>query len=300
MVSRIIGGLRLLSRCRKRIKIAFGQGKGKAMPETNQPAPTLPEYPPETLCQSCGKFVGAYARCPYCGATHHRRLSIRFIRIFALVVGIGGVFLIWLAARGIKAPVMKVQEIGPTNSFAYIRIEGNTTNARIYDDGGVSFTVDDGTGTIGVRAYREVGKGLQNSGRVPSPGDEVAAEGTINLRGDSIQMIVNSTEKVWVKRVTPEAVPIINLDDSYLEQKVMIEGRIVAARTFNKGSSVTLSDGTGSIDIVIWDTNRKMLGDKEQLLTEGRTVRIQGKVGKYRDKPQLELAFPSDIQEVSQ
>jgi len=270
------------------------------MPETKQPAPTLPEYPPETLCQSCGKFVGAYARCPYCGATHHRRLSIRFIRIFALVVGIGGVFLIWLAARGIKAPVMRIEEIGPTNSFAYIRIEGNTTNTRIYDDGGVSFTVDDGTGTIGVRAYREVGKGLQSSGRVPSPGDLVAAEGTINLRGDSIQMIVNSSEKVWVERVIPEAVPIINLDDSYLEQKVMIEGRIVATRTFNKGSSVTVTDGTGSIDIVIWDTNRKALGEKEKLLTEGRTVRIQGKVGKYRDQPQIELAFPADIEEVSQ
>jgi DNA/RNA endonuclease YhcR with UshA esterase domain len=269
------------------------------MMEIAKPPPTLPEFPPETLCESCGKFVGAYARCPYCGATHHRRLSIRFIRIFALVVGIGGVLLIWLAARGIKAPVMRVEEIGPTNSFAYIRIEGNNTNTRIYDDGGVSFTVDDGTGTIGVRAYRDVGKGLQTAGRVPSPGDRVAAEGTINLRGDSIQMIVNSPEKVWVERMTPEAVPIINLDDSYVEQKVLIEGRIIGTRKFNKGSSITISDGTGTIDVVIWDTNRKALGDKEKLLEEGRTVQIQGKVGKYRDKPQLELTFPSDVQEVS-
>jgi len=261
-------------------------------------AATFGGFPEETVCASCGKFVGAYPRCPYCGEKHERRMSIRFFRFFALAFSLGGVFLIWLAARGINAPLIKIKDIGPTHNFAYVRIEGENTRSRIYDDGSVAFYVDDGTETMMVRAYREVGRQLVEEGRLPGAGDRVSVEGTLNLREEFVMMIVNVPEKVRVVRVEPESTAIVNIDDSYLDHKVLMEGKIVATRKFNKGGSLTLHDGTGSLEVVIWDSNRKAFGEKERLLEEGRNVRLSGKVGKYRDKMQISLDFPGDIQEL--
>lgn len=267
-------------------------------PSPIEEASTVGDFPEETICASCGKFVGAYARCPYCGTKHGRRMSIRFFRTFALVVGIGGVFLIWLAARGIQAPLIKVKDIGPTNAFAYVRVEGENVSTRIYEDGGVMFRIDDGTGTLMVRAYADIGKKLLAEDRVPGPGDRVSAEGTLNLREDFVMMIVNVPSKVQIERTVPEVVAIANLDDDYMDEKVMVEGKVVGERKFPKGSSVTVSDGTGTIDVVVWDSNRKTFGDKERLLELGKNVAVQGKLGKFRDKLQIALAFPGDISEL--
>jgi len=202
------------------------------------------DYPEETICPSCGKFVGAYTRCPYCGSEHKLRMSIRFFRGFALIVSIGGVFLIWLAARGVKAPLIKVKDIGPMQSFAYVRVDGQNTRTRTYDDGGVGFWVDDGTGVINVRAYADTGKELVAQGRLPGPGDKVSAEGTLNFREDRVTMIVNAPEKVTVERVVPTVVAIQKLGEGDVGRKVMVEGKIVRTRTFPKGTSAALYDGT--------------------------------------------------------
>ncbi len=267
-------------------------------PDPISEASTVGDFPEETLCASCGKFVGAYARCPYCGTKHGRRFSIRFFRGFALIVGLGGTLLIYLAARGIKAPLIKIQDIGPTNAFAYVRIEGENTRTRIYDDGGVSFWVDDGTGSLMVRSYSDMGKKLLAQNRVPGPGDRVSVEGTLNLREDFVMMIVNVPTKVTIERVVPEVVAIANLDDDYMDEKVLVEGKIVGERNFPKGLSVSVSDGTGTIDVTVWESNLKMFGARKDLLELGKNVSIQGKLGKYRDKFQIGLAFPGDIKEL--
>lgn len=268
------------------------------MSTTSAPTPTLRDYPAETICPSCGKFVGAYTRCPYCGCEHKHRISIRFFRIFSIVISLGGIFLIWLAARGINAPLIKIKEISPLQSFAYVRIEGEVTRTSTYSDGGVSFVVEDTTGSLQVRAYADTGKMLLKENRVPSAGDRVSVEGTINFREDrGASMIVNVPEKVTIERVVPAAVRIADIGEKVIGRKALIEGRIIATRTFPKGSSVTVSDGTGTIEVVVWDSSRALFGEKEKLLAEGRSVSVQGKVGKYKDTLQIVLDFPGDIKE---
>lgn len=269
------------------------------MPEPQKPGSAIRDFPEETICPSCGKFVGAYTRCPYCGAEHKRRTSIRFFRIFSICMSFGGLFIIWLAARGIQAPLIHIKDIGPTNAFAYVRIEGNNTRTRLFDDGGISFWVDDGTGTLMVRAYDDIGKMLWKENRVPGAGDIVSVEGTLNLREDFVMMIINIPEKVVIERVEPELVAIVNMDDDYIDEKALVEGKIVATRKFRKGSSVTLSDGTGLLDVVIWDSNKKMMGEKAKLLSIGQNVAVQGTVGKYSDRMQINLAFPADIRKLN-
>lgn len=265
------------------------------MTDDNKNISALRDYPEETICPSCGKFVGAYARCPYCGTKHTRRISIRFFRLFSLVMAVVGVLLVWLAARGIQAPLIKIDEIMPTMAFAYVRVDGDVVNTRIYDDGGVSFRVDDGTGRLLVRAYDDIGKMLIEEDRVPSPGDSVSAEGTLQLREDFVQMIVNVPEKIGITRAPAREMSIAGLDDGKIGEKVILSGTVGGERTFSKGSSITISDGTGSIDVVIWDSIRNRFGRKEELLQPGRSVTVRGTLKEYENKLQLYIDYPGDI-----
>ena len=268
------------------------------MEEHPDHTPVQPDFPEETLCPSCGRFVGAYARCPYCGTKHGRRTSIRFFRIFSVTMAVVGVFIVWLAARGIKAPLIKIGDIMPTNAFAYVRVQGEVISSRIYDDGGVSFRVDDGTGNLLVRAYKDIGERLLETNRVPAPGDTVSAEGTLQLRPDFVQMIVNVPEKVTIlQSSTPPMTSIADLNRGMLGQRVLIQGTITKERRFTKGSSLTVADATGSIDVIVWNTVRKRFGKRGKILALGKTISVRGKLGEYRGKLQITIDFPTDITE---
>lgn len=266
-------------------------------PATHTPggrAPGAParDLPPETLCPSCGKFVGAYTRCPYCGCEHKLRMSIRFFRFFALAVSIVGLFLIWLAARGIKAPLVKVADLGPMNSFAYIRIEGENTRTSAYDDGGVNFVVDDGTGTIRVTAYAETGKALTELGRVPGPGDRVSVEGTVQFTEDRARLLVNIPEKVEVTRAATAASPAVAMEigditDAAKGTEVTVVGKVTALTKVGRGLKIELTDPTGTIDVVLWDSTRERVAALGLQIAEGKFLKVRGHVGAYQGKLQV-------------
>jgi DNA/RNA endonuclease YhcR with UshA esterase domain len=262
----------------------------------------VPDYPKETLCPSCGKFIGAYARCPYCGTKAEHRMSIRFFRFFAIAMSLGGVFVIWLVAYGVNAPLVKVDEIGPTYNFGIVRVEGKVDRTSIPPWGGLDFSVDDGTGVIRVRAYQDMAKKIIDAGRFPSEGDVVSVEGTLRLSGASRlpMMVVNVPEKIRVISSAPEApsVSISSLSRDKLNERIRVEGKFTGVRTFEKGTALTLDDGTGTLEIVVWNSDRSRLGAKEKLLSENSLVSIQGKLGEYRDKLQIVLKSPKDIKEI--
>lgn len=267
----------------------------KHMNKQNAPTPTIRDFPEETICPSCGKFVGAYTRCPYCGSEHKHRFSIRFFRIFALAVSIGGLFLIWLAARGIRAPLMLVKDIGPMNSFAYVRVEGETVRTRTYDDGGVSFWVDDGTGTLMVRAYADTGKALADQKRIPAAGDRVSAEGTLNFREDLVTMIVNIPEKVVIEKGKPLSTEISSIGPGQIGKSVEITGVVREQRGIPKGIVLLIADPSGAIDLVLWSSILQRHPGAESIVKPGTLLRIRGTVGEYREKLQVVPTAPDDV-----
>ena len=258
------------------------------------PSTPVRDFPPETLCPSCGKFVGAYTRCPYCGCEHKLRMSIRFFRFFALAVSIGGLFLIWLAARGIKAPLVKVGDLGPMNSFAYVRIEGENVRTSAYDDGGIGFVLDDGTGTIRVTAYADTGKALTELGRVPGPGDRVSVEGTVQITEDRARLLVNVPEKVRVARLaaaaaaTPAAaMEIGDVTHAAKGREITIVGKVTTRSRIPNGLKFQLTDPTGSIDVVLWESTRDRVTALGLQIEEGRFLKVRGHVGEYRGALQV-------------
>jgi len=262
------------------------------VPGSPSPGPATRDFPEETLCPSCGKFVGAYPRCPYCGCEHKLRMSIRFFRFFALAVSIGGLLLIWIAARGVKAPLVKVKDIGPMNSFAYVRVEGENTRTSAYDDGGISFAVDDGTGTMRVQAYADVGKALTAMGLVPGPGDRVSVEGTIQFTEDRVKLLVNVPEKVKVTRGEPAASKAVAMEIGDVTpaakgREIVIVGKITGLSSVGKGTKFEITDPTGTIDVVIWDSTRDRVVAPGLEPTEGQFLKVRGHVGEYQGKLQV-------------
>jgi len=262
------------------------------MKEQTASTTTIPDFPEETICPSCGKFVGAYTRCPYCGSEHKRRISIRFFRFFAIVVAFGGVFLIWLAARGINAPLIKISDIQPMHSFACVRVEGENTRTNTYDDGGMTFVVDDGTGTLRVRAYPDTGKDLVKMGRVPEPGDRVSVEGQIQFTEDRVALLINVPEKVKVERtqVKPLEAATTGIGDVTPEMKgkeVVVLGKATGVANIGKGTKLKLTDPTGSIDVVVWDSTRGRVVAPGVTLAEGKFLKVRGHVGEYEGKLQV-------------
>lgn len=278
---------------------------GSSVPTPGTPRTSHPvrDFPPETLCPSCGKFVGAYTRCPYCGCEHKHRMSIRFFRSFALAVSITGLFLIWIAARGVKAPLVKVKDIGPMNSFAYVRIEGENTRTSAYPDGGVGFVLDDGTGTIRVQAYADTGRALAAMGRVPGPGERVSAEGTIQFTGERARLLVNVPEKVVVTRdgtARPGAAPveIAEIDAGQKGKEVVIMGKVTGLSNIGKGTKMELTDPTGTIDVVLWDSVREAAAPG-LAPAAGKLLKVRGHVGEYRGRLQVVPRASGRVEETS-
>jgi len=50
-------------------------------------------------CPSCGRYVGSYEVCPYCGARVRVRISLKVLTILALILSMGGVVALYFAGK---------------------------------------------------------------------------------------------------------------------------------------------------------------------------------------------------------
>ncbi|MDD5557920.1 MAG: OB-fold nucleic acid binding domain-containing protein [bacterium] len=254
-------------------------------------AGTERQLPEETLCPSCGKFVGAYERCPYCGTELKKRMSIVFFKRAALVVAIGGLLLLWFTATRLKAPLIKVGEITPGYNNAVVEVSGKVVSARMTQEDGVSFMLDDGTGTVKCQAFRGR-RQMRESGNLPHAGDEVSVVGQIQTTdrwGTSIMINVPSNVKVKPVEVHRVAIGDITIEDK--TKLVEITGEIVSAREVRGNVFLTVGDTTGVIDVPLWKADLERIKDasyRKEITTVGREIRLAGSVDEYRGKPQVQ------------
>ena len=226
----------------------------------------LPEQAPsrdEIICPSCGRFVGALTRCPYCGASVHKRLSIRIFRYAALLLGTVGLFFLYLMVRNREIPVVKISEITPTMNFAYVRVAGRViSDTRVYREGdrvqSLGFVVDDGTGEIAVRAYRAVARELLSSNIFPRMGDRVTVAGSLSVSADDrILLRLQSPRQLHLEAVEPPVIQLADLSEDLLGKSVIVEGvvsRIMAPRPGSRAPWVIrLVDRSGTADLTFWE-----------------------------------------------
>jgi len=248
-------------------------------------------------CPSCGRYVGPYDACPYCGARIAGRVPVRAVKIAAVLLSTVGLLILWFSA--VRAPIPRVQasQAGATMNFAYVRIEGRVVRGpNIYPDSGyLSFTVTDGTGEVRVAAYRSEMEALRSKERVPALGDWVSVAGTLRVREEGATLTINVPEHVEVSRPEAEARDLGTLTvDDYLH-RVRVRGQVRTVRQPTEGLTlITLCDATGWVDVAVPESVEALTGELLPL-EPGQSVEVVGTVDLYRDTPQIVPASVMDI-----
>lgn len=267
--------------------------------------PGQDQQPDESVCSSCGRFVGALTRCPYCGARVAKRLSVRMVRYAALLMGVVGLGLLYLMVRNREVPAIRIADIEPTMNFAYVRIIGSvSSDARVFKEGqrirSLRFMVDDGSGEISVTAFRSQAEALVEGNRIPRRGDRVEVMGSLNVTADGeIVMRLQVPDHLKIAPAEMDVTPLAEVTDALVGENILVEGIIhdvVAPGPDSKAPwVVTIRDGSGEGQITFWRSIYDEIPNKV-LLARGQRVRARVTVKTYKEKLQLSLGRGTDLE----
>lgn len=250
------------------------------------------------VCPVCSAFAGPHRVCPSCGARLRQRLSLRVFRIASVLLATAGLALLWAAARRSDIPVIRISEIQPTMNFAYVRIEGvAASDTRVFRDGdrvsALRFAVDDGTGTIDVRASRDRAGQLVGEGRLPRAGDRVRLAGSLNVSADSASIWLQDPGQFHLERQEEEPVALASLSLADVGRNVFLSGEVVSVAEPPPGSRapwrVRLRDASGEAETVFFEEAARGLSDPGAL---GPGSRLSGtaRIGEFRGSLQMVFA----------
>ncbi len=248
-------------------------------------------------CPSCGRFVGPYEACPYCGARQAPRVSLRAVKWGALLLATVGLALLWVAAARAPLPHISIQQAAATMNFAYVEIAGQVIRSPTYnpDSRSLSFIVDDGTGQMRVWAFRDVVDELRAAGRIPGLGDRVTVAGTLRVREEDVSLTLNVPEHLEIGRATAEERAIGSITTADALRRVRVRGQVWDVREPYSGLTlITLRDATGAVDVAVDASLRYLTGDLRPPEV-GQSLEVTAAVSLYRNNPQLVPSSVGDI-----
>lgn len=272
------------------------------MEQQNQSQQEL--YKKETHCESCGRFVGIYTRCPYCQALTQKRLSIRFFKGFALLVSTLGMLLLLFYARHVKPPEVKISELGPLSNFAHVRVRGEVDRSfGLHPQwGSISFILaqedDQERRTIRISAYSQVAREISDLDKIPGEGDLVEVQGQVRFQQDSPSLLINAAEHIVIKeRFVEEALELTpaDVDASMRQTLVSVTGSVLNTFRLDAGLRVYLDDGTRD-GLMVWIPAEHITEEPE--IDDGDLFNVVGRIGTFRGTVQVQVHDPDDYRVV--
>ena len=250
-------------------------------------------------CPSCGRFVGPASRCPYCKAKIPRRMSLVVFQWAAIFLATVGLFLLYLMARSREVPVVMLGNIQPTMNFGQIRVVGQAaTDGRIFRNGGMGFTVSDGTGSMMVFTSQRQAQELEARNMIPKAGDSVNFVGGLNLAEDKSSMRLVSVDDFQLTRAPTATIKLkditMDLDGSSVEVTGQVMDLVVPSAGSKRPYSLKLKDDSGEVAIKFWQTDYDRIEGKDVL--NGAFVRARVTVGSYEGKLDLKLSSGADLE----
>lgn len=88
--------------------------------------------------------------------------------------------------------------------------------------------------------------------------------------------------------------PISSITQASVGQRATLKGNITSVRVFKRGRTVKISDGTGTIDIIIWNNLFYQIPQKASLI-QGTSIQVSGEIGSYKGRLQIKPRSPFDI-----
>ncbi len=156
------------------------------------------------VCPGCNRYIGPVAQCPYCHSDASPSLMLRILRIGSVVLAVAGLALLYLAVTHRELPIQKIGEITPLMNYAYVRLSGTVPRDAYVgreDDAVeyVAFSVEDGTGTIRVKARDGVAHKLSEMERIPQAGMPVDVVGRLRVvKGSKAEMRLGSARQLLI------------------------------------------------------------------------------------------------------
>ena len=304
-----------------------------ATPEA-RPLPGHETQSDEMACPKCGRFVGAATKCPYCGAKVEKRMSLVALRWAAVLLSTVGLVLLWLMARTREPELVRIGDIEATMNFGVVRLAGEVRNdPRPFKNGnGMSFNVNDGSGSIVVFVDQAQRKAMTEGGLVPRRGDGIdfvaqlqsSASGSSarirSLNPSSFRLTRdggapvaraaaddggeqagapdrNARPAPSAKDLGP-AVPFSAVDASLVGKSIVLEGTVVAiqepAADSKRPYVVTLTNGVEGVDLKVWPDQFLQIPDAASLT--GTPVRVKAAVKLWKAQVDLQLKRGEDLQ----
>ncbi len=254
--------------------------------------------PENARCPSCGRFVGPHTRCPYCGARIEGRIALRTIKIVAILLAVVGLLGLWLYARTVDIPTLRIADAQATTNMAYVRVEGTVVRSLSFDPESryLAFWLDDGSGELRVSIYRSVTEALLAQQKIPALGDHVRVAGTLRVREDYVSLTVNAADHLEIERPRPVTLRIGEITALDEGLRVHIAGEVGRVYTPYEGLTIiTVRDATGEIAVTVDEVTVALSGHSLPELTDGQGIEITGTVTLYKSRPQITPATVDDV-----
>ena len=251
----------------------------------------------DTHCPSCGRFVGPYTACPYCGASLSKRVSLKLVKITAIMLATLGLVGLWWLASHTEIPHLSVAEVGGMMNFATVNIEGRVTRSISYDPETqyLGFWIDDGTGEIHITSYRDTTQALLQAHIIPALGDSVSIAGTLRIREDYAALTLNHPEHLVLNSPAPAVMRSIDITPLDEGRRVVLQGEISSISTpYTDLTLLALQDAAGDMTITIDDTVQALTGDLPEI-NAGNVVMVTGTVTLYKGTPQVALGDSTEL-----
>lgn len=226
----------------------------------------------ETICPSCGRFVGAYEKCPYCAATLHKRMSLLIWKRIAVGGTILGLLIMWFAATKMDPTRVQIGEIQETYNNAQVTLRGTVVDRRL-DPGqkSISITIADETGAIGARSFSALPR-FRELGNVPEVGDLIETVGTIQISavyGTSLNLDLPERLKI-LETPEPTRTDISRLREADVYTRVTLTGMVKHPTRFGRA---TITDRVNDLVVSLDPRN---LGEEIPELKTGDGVEVTG------------------------
>ena len=269
----------------------------------HKPLPGHEEQTGVINCPECGRFVGPLETCPHCGARVVKRMTVRFFRWAAVLLATLGLFLLWMMVTRGELPTIEIANIERTMNFAYIKIQGRVIGeGRVIRSGGsiqsVNFTVDDGTGELSVKAYRDKARDLVAQDRVPGAGDEVVVAGSLSVAVDDMALWLGSTEQLQLTRSPVLDIMYDSLTTDLIGRKLRIRGVVTRMAPPRKGSrapwTVHYADGETEGAFSFFRDIYEEITDRINF-SEGSVFEALVTADYYKEKMQLVVNHGKDV-----
>jgi len=215
----------------------------------------------ETLCKSCGRYIGAWERCPFCRHINPKRFWVRLLKYLSPVVSVVGLFVLYYVGLYYGNPEVKLETLTKRSNFAQVKINAkvsapikyySSSSTKGEDAGGsMEFEIDDGTALMSVRCYDDAVRELVDSKKIPAFGDDVTVRASYQYKGKGGMLILGSEMGLEIRRKTPEkATPIkaFAAENAKFEKgdRVMVSGKVEEVRDARYELTIAINDLSGN------------------------------------------------------